>query len=636
MHPPTTRPQAAYGLGLAALVLLAACNHGSSAKSNAASTLSSGLVRFDSQQMYDYALTLSSTVSMGAAAGELDMTLRANLHVSTLAATKDVAAGVVPLHVVLTKVEISSRAAEADAFTALSRELQAGFVVELRDGQPEHILMAQPSSAFAASLARSIAAELALGPAQVAGKQRWEAPGSDATGVYVAEYQALDGPEHVRLRKLRYAPQAFGTVPGSSTDLSITPQVVASQGDARIVGGELRSLTYSETLATPLLDSGAARAETRISLELSRRHSPAAPPPSYAALRAGMADVIAGTPAASGADVAQLSRSKIGDFTFASATHKLLELNRGPALMLSGADAKNETSSDRTAREHRLAEFNRAFTALTAILQTDEAAVDKCVQTLRSDAEQANFLIDALAGARSERAQQALVGLTAEPGLSSNLKARAESSIITVESPTAATIATLLGWLKDPAHRINAIYGLGIQARHLREQGQAELAKRAAQPLGELLRGARSTTERVHLLRGVANSGDPALLVAVKPLLSDADGTVRGAALEALRLMDAPEVDGIVANSLRHETSYETLRAAVSAAKARKPSAALVAALSDTARGSEDSQTRYRATQLLASWLGQRPELREVLSQLAQHDQNEDVRDVAARALAPS
>jgi hypothetical protein len=627
MHPKAARCNITRWLCLAALTALASgCGQGATKPTAAqrAETRTT-LVKFDQRRAYVYALSLSSTTSM-TGASELDIALKAKLEVSS--------AGTEALFVALREVELSSRHAELGAFEELARELQAGFVVELRDGEAARVLMARPSL-FAANLARSIAAELALGAAPATGVTRWEAASSDAAGSYVTEYRTSAGSESVQLRKLRYAPSAIGKLPGSNDDLVLTPRVVASQGEARVVQGELRRLSYSERLTTPLLGSGTASAETKISLELLGRQALSAHVRDLAKLRAGMVDVSQAAPDAS-PDPTALDDSKIGDFTFSSASQKLLELGRSGALILDAHASEKESVADKAAREQRLAEFNRAFTALTALLRRDPAAVDACVQAIRIDAERATFSIDALAGAGNARAQAALLALADDPGVPRQLQQRAESSLLMLDVPAAATVDALLAWSTQPKRRINAVYGLGIQARNLRVAGQPELARRAAQRLGQMLAQTQSTSERVHLLRGIANSGDSSLLTAVTPLLRSEDASVRGAALEALRLMDAPEVDGIIAHSLRNESSYQALRAAVDTARVRTPSDTLGRALGEAARNSQDSQTRYRATQVLARWVDRRSELRSVLSQIATHDQNEDIRNLAAKALAPS
>src|SRR5690606_28130253 len=113
----------------------------------------------------------------------------------------------------------------------------------------------------------------------------------------------------------------------------------------------------------------------------------------------------------------------------------------------------------------------------------------------------------------------------------------------------------------------------------------------------------KSVVQTVHLLRGIANSGEASLRSSVEPLLDHAKPTLRGAAVEALRLMPGAEIDRLIAERLAHESDYSALRAAVNAAKTRVPSAFLAAALADLSGRAQDSQARYRAVLILVDWL---------------------------------
>lgn len=620
------------------LSLATACDRGSSRLTSEASRPSAAparatLLRFPLGVTRDYALSLSSQLSMGSASSEVDVELAARLQLTSLAAS-GLPPGTEALYVLPSRVKLTSAHAAPESFLALTKELEQGFVVELREGAVQAVRMPQPS-VFAANLARTVAAELGRGLAPAAAQSRWEAEGADVTGQFTAEYRALGEPGRYAVRKLRYATNKLGAAPGMHAELSLTPEVVESSGELRVREGELQRLSYSEKLKTRLLTSGEARAETSLTLEAIAGSAPVRPLPTLHDLVARMIDVSVAPASAAAADANAFDHSKIGSFTFESASARLMALSQGEPLLLA-AEAKAESPQARAAREQRVAEYNRAFSALVAILRAEPASLQSARRAIHTQADSASFLIDALAGAGTDAAQAALLALADDASLSKEARARAERSATRIDTPTPATVSVLIGWLAQPTRRIHAIYGLGTQARRLREQGMLELSRSASDALGEQLKQANGSAERVHLLRGVANSGAPELLPLVRPLLTHSDAIVRGAAVEALRLMDAPEVDGIIAERLRVERSYESLRAAVNAARVRTPSVTLVGALSLAARASEDSQTRYRAASLLASWLPQRPELRAVLNELAQHDENEDVRGVAARALQAS
>jgi hypothetical protein len=201
------------------------------------------------------------------------------------------------------------------------------------------------------------------------------------------------------------------------------------------------------------------------------------------------------------------------------------------------------------------------------------------------------------------------------------------------QEPSPATVRALLSWLPRADHGVYAVYGLGTMARSLRGQGQAQLAAEVSSALGQRLQRSRDPADRVHLLRGIANSGDPALLMLVRPLLVDKSSSLRGAAIEAIRLMDHPEVDDLIASRLRREENAVTLLAVLNAAKTRTPSAKLSVALSELALHAKGEQARQHSVSLLASWLPARPELRAALSEVSEHDISEDIRRLAKRAL---
>jgi hypothetical protein len=202
-----------------------------------------------------------------------------------------------------------------------------------------------------------------------------------------------------------------------------------------------------------------------------------------------------------------------------------------------------------------------------------------------------------------------------------------------IQGPTARTIETLVRWLDRDTLRVHAAYGLGSMARAIRGR-DAALSARAGRALVERLAAERSSLHTVHLLRGIANSGDAAAFDAVLPLLVHENDSIRGAAVEALRLMPHPRVDGAIAKRLRDERHPSALRAALNAVKPRAASDELTGAVAEVALSSRDSQARYRATRLLAGWFRQQPSLRSSLSEVARHDESEAVRRAAEDALS--
>jgi hypothetical protein len=166
----------------------------------------------------------------------------------------------------------------------------------------------------------------------------------------------------------------------------------------------------------------------------------------------------------------------------------------------------------------------------------------------------------------------------------------------------------------------------------LREAGDVRTSQQLGQLLMQRLATADGEQAITRSLRAISNSGFVPALELVKPRLDDAREAVRADALEAIRLMDVPEVDGLIAARLTVDPSVKVQTAALSAIKPRKPTAALAQALSGAARAT-DAHIRYRATELAAAWLERRPELRRTLERVARQDGEEKIRRLAATAL---
>ena len=158
----------------------------------------------------------------------------------------------------------------------------------------------------------------------------------------------------------------------------------------------------------------------------------------------------------------------------------------------------------------------------------------------------------------------------------------------------------------------------------------------ASRDIGELLirrlRTVDGGARDDRILRAISNSGYAPALPAVVPFLDDSREAVRVDALEAIRLMDSPEVDGVIASRLGGNAPPKIQLAAIDAVRVRKPTATLAQALGGAAR-SPDSHVRYGAVELAVAWLNRRPELRHTLERVARHDAEEKMRGLASSAL---
>jgi hypothetical protein len=97
--------------------------------------------------------------------------------------------------------------------------------------------------------------------------------------------------------------------------------------------------------------------------------------------------------------------------------------------------------------------------------------------------------------------------------------------------------------------------------------------------------------------------------------------------------MQDPRVDGIIAARMQSDVSPEVRISALDAATIRTPTRELTSGVTTAASDASDAHVRYRAVELMARWLPQRPDLRGALEQVAQKDVQPEVRERAKAAL---
>jgi hypothetical protein len=184
----------------------------------------------------------------------------------------------------------------------------------------------------------------------------------------------------------------------------------------------------------------------------------------------------------------------------------------------------------------------------------------------------------------------------------------------------------------DDSLHVYALYGLGTIARRLRDAGETTRADAIVQGLLVNLSKVSAPADQVDVLRAIANSGAASAFEAVQPFLTSSAASVRVAAVDALRLMQRPEIDGIIVERLS-QPDVRLQDAALDAVSVRLPTPALVAALERAATTGAKPAVRMKAVRILVQWLPQRPEVRPILRRLASDDELEQIRKAAKNAL---
>jgi hypothetical protein len=501
-------------------------------------------------------------------------------------------------------------------FSEIIKELSVGCLVEFEGTTIKALRLPTAHSEVAKTLFQTLGSYFQMG-APFKRLATGETDGRDSTGQYRLKYSELGSASRFALKKTSYVPVRLNGKFTSRLSVDIKPEVISSEGTVDFASDRIETLTYREELRSDLLNSGSMVAKNSAKLVFRSQSAPNSPLIS-SELVSQWPRVDTEKSLKPTADRDTFDVSKIGNFTFESALRELV------------ANASTGSSNEPAERSKtRVTNYNRAFSALSALLHNSES-LSKAERHIRSGGSSSNALLQALAATDTPDAQRLLVTLVESGKLTPSLRQTGILSLMRVEHPSSATITSLLEWLDIKDLHTYAIYGLGTLSRRLRESGDEAMSSRASAALGEQLTRSTDRAERVHALRGIANSGDPKLFETLLPLTSDPDDTIRGAAFEAMRLMPRPEVDVLLAERLPSESSHFALRAELNAAKARTPSATLAQALTSVAKTSTDTQSRYRAVKLMASWRNERPELAPILAQVAVIDASEDVRAAAA------
>jgi len=592
--------------------------------------------RWDDGTHYAFQATVDSKTEMGKGNVLIDfhMTGKMDLYARKLEG------GGVRLGARLQDVRVEGTSSGGDTnLASLSRELEQPWFVTLRNGRLEELHIKRGSAAAAVGIERTLSAALqfASPDAKAANAAEWTGVEHDATGRYQASYRALPEPGRFSKRKLRYETLLFGVSglrPGVRLEKPAAgevPAITASSGDVEMADGALRSVRVDDEVAGQLaagapLSSKSSLALTRLALD--RTAAPAelaGPSGDFLALQAA-------DPYAPPAPRLENDAAKMAGWTFEKAVAEIeqLEANRPAIPTATPGGAPEAQSAEQSARAQKM---GNAFMALSAIFRKDPATIRRAGAIIRKDGVVASALVDAISSAGTPFGQATLLELATDAKLPLRLREAAAGSLIRSDRPSPETVAGLGKRFDDPVIGVHAIYGLGTFARKLRNAGQAQLANEISQVLVQRLAGVREQADKVRVMRGIANSAWVGALPAVRPYLDNRDPYLRAGAVEALRLMDAPEIDGLIAQRMA-DKELVPRNAALDAAIPRPPSPVLIAAVGELASKASDSQGRMQAVRLLVRWLpAQGAAVRPTLEQIAASDKEPKVREAARRAV---
>ena len=592
--------------------------------------------RWDDGAHHAYQATIDGKTEMGKGNVLIDFHLTGKLDLYA----RKLEGGAVRLGARLQDVKVEGTSSGGDTNLAgLSRELQQPWFATLRNGRLEELHIKRGSAAAVVGIERTLSAALqfASPDASAANAAEWVGVEHDATGRYQASYRALPEAGRFSKRKLRYETLLFGVSgvrPGvrlGTPAAGDVPAITASSGEVEIANGALRSARVDDELASQIATGAPISSKSSLALTLLAADRTAAPP-ELAGPGGDFQALQAGDPYAPPAPRLENDAAKMAGWTFEKAVAEMEKLEgTRPALSVeTPGGAPEAQNAEQSARAQRM---GNAFMALSAIFRKDPATIRRASAIIRKDGAVASALVDAISSAGTPFGQATLLELATDAKLPQRLREAAAGSLIRSDRPSPETVAGLGTRLDDPVIGVHATYGLGTFARKLRKAGEVQIANEISQLLVQRLAAVREQADKVRVLRGIANSAWVGALPAVRPYLDDRDPYLRAGAVEALRLMDAPEIDGLIAKRMS-DKELVPRNAALNAAIPRPPSPVLIAAVAEIASKASDTQGRMQAVRLLVRWLPARgAAVRPTLEQIAASDKEPKVREEARRAV---
>jgi Lipoprotein amino terminal region len=572
-------------------------------------------------------LALASQVGFGPENGVADFDLVGDVEWVATQVTKES----VTLHALIENARFTSHKEGTRAnFEALAGKVAVPYFVTFTGGRVSEVRIATGTDPIVAGIYRTVSAALQLTWPLVEGNtreqpKRWTSFEYDTTGKYAAEYNQ-ETPDQITKRKAKYLNLLSSQSDGMELPHEFLPNIVASAITLRL--GET-GLPTSVSLQEELELKGAqAPIHSKTRLELSKA---AALPKgrSLGALRAERARterLAVDQPYLAPIDPRLFDRARINGQSFESIVARLEELAPIHRILAAASDKKPE-------QEQVLKESGQLFAALASNFREKPETLALAVTRIRGGSPASSTLVDALASSGAEPALIALTEVLAAKDLDPALKPGVVTALSRTPRPSPGAARALIALLDDEDLGTQALYGLGTYCRLFREQGKRDESER----LGKLIvaRFAQADTElKVSTcLEALFNAGYTPALPLVRKYLEDPRDAVRANAVAALRSIESPEVDHLLAITMDTDATVSVRTAAIAIARTRKPSDDVVAALRRAAAPEADAHVRYRATELMGEWLKDRPDLRAPLERVAQTDAEPRIRELAGDSL---
>lgn len=273
----------------------------------------------------------------------------------------------------------------------------------------------------------------------------------------------------------------------------------------------------------------------------------------------------------------------------------------------------------------------RIFSSLVSKLRIDPAALAEAASSIRADKDQ-KLLLDALGSAGTPEAQALLFELLKERRFDHEQTRSSLINLSLTPQPTPATVSGLRELVGDPAHGNQALLGLGSVAHSLAEN-DPDAAIPIVHELDANVGKAQTPNQQEMALQALGNSGSALALSTCEQYIVHAHLNVRLGAVACARLIPGPRADTVLATGLT-DVDDHVIQAAILACAQRDFSSILVAPLIAIVQTKESRTLRILATQVLGSWMLGHADLIAVVTSLAEHEKDAELRNYAASLIA--
>jgi hypothetical protein len=528
---------------------------------------------------------------------------------------------------------------DADGMTRGEREIAASlastqlFESYRPDGAAVGLWFPRGTNPSIGNLLITIASAQQLVRAPQAGPA-WVVEERDANGRYLAAYRET-APGSVFKQKARYletnpikatgGPALASVANGAGAAAAPATRIDRSDFELRAdAGGRLLGLRGLEVLS---IDFGAVGLSIRTSVELTLDDGVTAEAPERVGAFARQRAALVSQPMEQlgldpKAEIARMDRAVLDGASFDELTKALAALP---------ADAAPATNKD-------AATLVRRFEALFRLDAGAAARAPGLVVAASptNDGAPAKLVLDALSLAATPAAATALGAVGKDAGVAMPLRQYAVQYISHQPGLSEEAVASVAALLddRDPQLRQMARLTYGACAAILRPTAPARGRQIGDDLIARLGSAAAGSPDQLDFLMAIANAGDAQALPVLRPLLGDAQPLrVHAAAVEALRAIDAPDVDPLLTAQLGSKQPPSVRLAAIRAIRARQVGP-FAAALADVARKDPDPQIRNAAVALLGDRMAALPTLRPILEEVRKTDGAPKNRELANRYLA--